>query len=83
MAFSVSQGGRTFLLRSEKWAYIQYDEDAESGMELFDMENDPKQYTNLAYNSEYSKTVDKFQQKLRDKLAEVRTNDLGIDYSKK
>jgi len=83
MAFCVSQGGRTFLLRTVKWAYIQYDEDAKSGMELFDMENDPKQYTNLAYNPEYSKIVDEFQQKLRDKLEEVRTNNLGIDYSKK
>jgi choline-sulfatase len=82
MAFSVSQGGRTFLLRTDKWAYIQYDEDAKSGMELFDMENDPKQYTNLAPNAEYSKIVGEFQQKLRDKLTEVRTNDLGVDYNK-
>jgi len=51
--------------------------------ELFYIENDPKQYTNLAYNPEYSKIVDEFQQKLRYKLEEVRTNDLGIDYSKK
>ncbi|MFT7157057.1 MAG: iduronate 2-sulfatase [Parvicella sp.] len=83
MAFSVSQGGRTFLLRTVKWAYIQYDEDAKSGMELFDMENDPKQYINLAYNREYSKIIDEFQQKLRDKLKDVRTNDLGIDYRDK
>ncbi|MEN8187311.1 MAG: sulfatase [Bacteroidota bacterium] len=83
MAFSVSQRGRTFLLRTDTWAYIQYDEDAKSGMELFDMENDPKQYTNLAYNPEYSKIVGEFQKKLREKLVEVRTNDLGIFYSKK
>ena len=83
MAFSVSQGGRTFLLRTVKWAYIQYDEDAKSGIELFNMKNDPKQYTNLAYNPEYSEIVDEFQQKLKDKLEEVRTNDLGIDYNKK
>lgn len=82
MAFSVSQGGRTFLLRTDKWAYIQYDEDAKSGMELFDMENDPKQYVNLAYNPAYSKVVDEFQEKLRDKLEKIRTNDLGIDYNK-
>ncbi|ALJ04454.1 iduronate-2-sulfatase [Pseudalgibacter alginicilyticus] len=81
MAFSVSQGGKDFLLRTDKWAYIQYDEDAKSGMELFDMENDPKQYTNLAYSSEYSNIIDKFQQKLKDKLKEVRTNDLEIDYN--
>lgn len=83
MAFSVSQGGKTFLLRTAKWAYIQYDEDAKSGIELFDMENDPKQYTNLAYNSEYSMIIDDFQLKLKEKLEEVRTNDLGIDYDKK
>lgn len=81
MAFSVSQGGRTFLLRTDQWAYIQYDEDAKSGMELFDMEKDPKQYVNLAYTPEFQNTVTEFQQKLKDKLVEVRTNDLGIDYN--
>ena len=82
MAFSVSQGGRTFLLRTDKWAYIQYDEDAASGMELVDMENDPKQYVNLAGKSEYAEIVHEFQQSLKDKLKAIRTNDLGIDYSK-
>ena len=80
MAFSVSQGGKTFLLRTEKWAYIQYDEDAKSGIELFDMENDPKQFTNLADKAAYANTVSFFQKELRKKLIKVRTNDLGIDY---
>ena len=83
MAFSVSQGGRSFLLRTDKWAYIQYDEDAASGIELFDMENDPKQYTNLALDSQYFDVVDDFKDKLKNKLTQVRENDLGIDYSKK
>jgi choline-sulfatase len=83
MAFSVSQGGRSLLVRTAKWAYIQYDESAKSGVELFDMEKDPNQYKNLANNPKYSRIVNEFQQKLRDKLKEVRTNDLGIDYSKK
>ncbi len=83
MAFSVTQGGRTFLLRDEKWAYIQYDEDAASGIELFDMVNDPKQFTNLAENPEYASVVASFKDKLKAKLVEVRTNDLGIDYSQK
>lgn len=83
MAFSVSQGGRTFLLRDENWAYIQYDEDAGSGIELFDMNTDPKQYTNLAENPEYANIVDDFKNKLKSKLVEVRTNDLGIDYNQK
>lgn len=80
MAFCVSQNGRTFLLRNDKWAYIQYDEDAKSGIELFDMEKDPKQYVNLANKPEYSEVVDDFKQKLKAKLNEVRTNDIGIDY---
>ena len=48
MAFTVTQGGRSFLLRTKKWAYIQYNEDASAGIELFDMEKDPKQFTNIA-----------------------------------
>ena len=80
MVFSVSQGGKTFLLRTDDWAFIQYNEDASAGMELFDMNKDPKQYTNLASNPEYSKIVSTFQGKLKSKLKEVRTNDLDIDY---
>lgn len=83
MAFSVSQGGKTFLLRNEDWAYIQYDEDAGAGIELFDMKNDPKQYTNLAESSEHANIVTLFKERLKAKLAEVRTNDLGIDYAEK
>ena len=80
MAFSVSQNGKTFLLRTNKWAYIQYDEDAGSGMELFDMEKDPKQFTNLAYHKNYQDVVLKLQDRLKKKLEKVRTNDLGITY---
>jgi len=79
-AFSVTRGGNIFLIRTKKWALIQYDEDAGSGMELFDMEHDPKQYNNLAYNPAYEDVVKDMQKKLQDKLAEVRDNDLGIDY---
>ena len=83
MAFSVSQGGKSFLLRNEDWAYIQYDEDAASGIELFNMRDDPKQFTNLATIPEYAPIVASFKEKLKEKLIEVRTNDLGIDYSVK
>lgn len=80
MAFSVSQGGKTFLLRSDDWAYIQYDEDAGAGMELFDMTNDSNQYTNMAYLPEYHSIVEGFQIRLRNKLIDIRSNDLDIDY---
>ncbi len=73
-AFSVN--GRGFLLREDKWAYIQYAENASQGIELFDMKGDPQQYTNLAQNPKYKKVVARFKQKLADKLKAVRDNDL-------
>ncbi|MEE4115359.1 MAG: sulfatase [Marinilabiliaceae bacterium] len=79
--FTVSQGGRSFLLRTDKWAYIQYDEDAGAGMELFDMINDPGQFTNLASVPEYKDVVSHFRSSLAYRLKTVRTNDLNLDYN--
>jgi iduronate 2-sulfatase len=76
-AFSVAPSSKGFLLREDKWAYLQYNEDASGGIELFDTVNDPKQYTNLAAKSEFAGVVNEFKAKLAAKLNEVRTNDLG------
>ena len=83
MAFAVSLGGNAFLVRTRRWAYIQYGEDGESGRELFDMENDPQQFTNLADDPDYADVVSEMEGRLRDKLRAVRDNDLGIEYTKK
>ena len=53
-AFSVAPSSKGFLLREDKWAYIQYAEDASEGVELFDMANDPQQFTNLAEKPEHA-----------------------------
>lgn len=83
MAFSMNNWrGKTYLLRSKKWAYIQYDEDAGSGIELFDMEYDPKQYNNLAKNPQFADVVTEFKMRLQNKLKEVRDNDLDVNYIK-
>lgn len=83
MAFSVSQGGRSFLLRNEKWAFIQYNEDGSEGAELYDMLNDPQQFNNLAGSASHVKVVSFFKQQLKEKLKTVRSNDLGIEYAGK
>ncbi|AGA79902.1 sulfatase [Echinicola vietnamensis] len=82
MAFSVSKyrGVEAFLLRNDRWAFIQYGEEGEGGMELFDMVNDPQQFNNLAKNPQYAAQVDMFQQRLKQKLVAVRDNDLGKSY---
>jgi iduronate 2-sulfatase len=78
-AFSVAPSSKGFLLREDKWAYIQYGEDATAGLELFDMTSDPKQYTNLAAKSDYAPIVAAFRDKLAAKLRAVRDNDLRHD----
>ena len=76
-AFSVAPARKGFLLRENRYAYIQYKEDASAGIELFDTQQDPQQYTNLAAQSEHKSLVDRFKAKLAAKLATVRNNDLG------
>jgi iduronate 2-sulfatase len=75
-AFSVAPARKGFLLREDKWAYIQYKEDASAGIELFDVKQDPLQYTNLAENGDYASVVERFKAKLAAKLSELRDNDL-------
>jgi iduronate 2-sulfatase len=75
-AFSVAPSTRGFLLREDRWAYLQYDEDAARGIELFDMVADPKQYTNLANKPEHAAEVARLKAKLAARLQAVRTNDL-------
>ncbi|MGV3756053.1 MAG: sulfatase [Verrucomicrobiota bacterium] len=76
-AFCVAPSSKGFLLREDKWAYIQYVEDASKGIELFDMVKDPKQFTNLAEKPEFTSVVNGFKTKLAVKLQSVRDNDLA------
>ena len=77
-AFSVN--GKGYLLREDRWAYLGYDQ---GGEELFDMAEDPHQYTNLASDPHHTATRDRLRAKLKAKLTEVRTNDLGLTYPKR
>jgi len=76
-AFSVSGTRDGLLLREDRWAYIQYGEDAEKGIELFDMQSDPQQFTNLAEDPAHQPRVAQFRQKIKDKLQQVRDCDLS------
>jgi iduronate 2-sulfatase len=75
-AFSTAGTTQGILLRDERWAFIQYGEDARGGIELYDTINDPQQFTNLAHSPAHADTVDNFKLKLAEKLAAVRNNDL-------
>jgi iduronate 2-sulfatase len=75
--FSVAPSSNGFLLREDRWAYLQYAEHASHGQELFDMHADPNQFTNLVESSEHADEVKRLRSKLTQKLTEVRDNDLS------
>ena len=77
-AFSVN--GRGFLLRTQRWAYIQYGRDGKRGAELFDMDSDPKQYNNLVDSPNHAEIVSRFRKALDAKMESVFANDLGLEY---
>jgi iduronate 2-sulfatase len=79
-AFCVAPSREGFLLRDDRWAYLQYGEDAAQGIELFDVIKDPKQFTNLAAKPEFAPVVNRFKEQLAAKLRAVRQNDLGLNY---
>jgi len=65
--------GKGRLLRTEKWALLDYGKTGE----LYDMEKDPKQYNNLIDDSKYVEVLSGMKEKLKAKLAEIQKNDLG------
>jgi iduronate 2-sulfatase len=76
-AFSVAGTSKGLMLRDDRWVFIQYGEDAEGGIELYDTQSDPQQFTNLAALPEHAATVETWKAKIAAKLAAVRANDLS------
>ena len=71
-AFSVAPMRKGFLLREKDWSYIQYGENASAGIELFDVVNDPEQFTNLAGDPAYASVVARLKEKMAAKLRALR-----------
>jgi len=63
------RGRNDHLLRTNRWAFIRY---RTGDVELYDMQNDPKQFTNLARKKEYTKTVEELQKLLDRKLSNIQ-----------
>ena len=67
--------GKGRLLRTEKWALLDYGKKGE----LYDMEKDPKQYENLFEKPEYAETLVMLKEKLKAKLNEMEKHDLYLN----
>lgn len=63
--------GKGHLLRTNRWAYIEY---RDGTQELYDMLQDPKQFTNLAATGEHQETVQSLKQQLQAKLSEINSS---------
>ncbi|MEL0118754.1 MAG: sulfatase [Opitutae bacterium] len=69
---AVLSSGKGRLLRTEKWAFLDYGRNGE----LYDMEKDPKQYQNLFNDSNHALILAQLKKQLKNKLEEISNNDL-------
>lgn len=75
-AFVVNSNG--FLIRDDRYAFMQYRENGSGGYELYDMKEDPEQRNNLAELAEYRDVMEDRKAALKQKLAEVRDHQLPV-----
>lgn len=64
-ALTVGKNG--YSLRSDRWAYARYQDKTE---QLYDMDTDPKQFTNLAKSPDHQEVITRFRKRLDGKLKE-------------
>lgn len=64
-AFTISRSGGESL-RTDKWRFTQWGF-GESGYELYDLKNDPGEFTNQANNPEFAQTLQRMRKQLEEK----------------
>lgn len=64
---------KSHLLRTDRWAYLQYQD---GSAELYDMKNDPQQFTNLVDSPAHGEQLEEMQNRLVDKLKSIKANTL-------
>lgn len=73
-AYSVSYGGADGALTGERWKYTRWGPEVEAGNEeLYDHQNDPEEYNNLANEPAYRKVLEKFRQQYDEVRQKAQT----------
>jgi iduronate 2-sulfatase len=60
-----------YSLRTDRWRYTEWD-DGKRGVELYDHQNDPHEYTNLAKDPQHAATVKQLSAKLQQVVAAAK-----------
>ena len=79
-AFSVNGG--SFLLRTNEWALIMHGRKGQKGIQLYDMQKDPGQFTNLAQDPAHQEVLTQMQAALEAKIKEVQSSDIMLEKKK-
>ncbi|MCG8476403.1 MAG: sulfatase [Cytophagales bacterium] len=77
-AYTVTYGGSAGTIRSQKWRYTRWSENAEAGREeLYCHQSDPEEHVNLADDPKYSEQLQKLRavyEKIRDQARKDKQN---------
>ena len=61
--------GKAHLLRTARWAYLEYPDES---AELYDMQADPQQFTNLVADPRHANSLAQMRQRLQQKLRSIQ-----------
>jgi len=68
-----------YSLRTDRYRYTEWGEDAKRGRELYDRENDPDEMVNLANRSEHADLIQQLSEQLRQRMAAARSKPEGVE----
>jgi len=73
-AYTVSYQGRDASIRTQRWRYTRWGENIEQGNEeLYDHENDPEEFVNLADNAGYQNVMEEMRNHFEQARGKART----------
>lgn len=68
-----------YSLRTARYRYTEWGQDAKGGVELYDHDSDPQEMVNLAKGSEHAQLITQLSQRLRRRIVEAQHIPEGVE----